>query len=182
MTWRTLVGAVCVGIGVSTLGMSPPSTAALAAAAAEAPQDDRAEVCRAAAATVMTGLDGFVAEMEATSTRARDGNLIAAHGSVRAAGDKLEQISAQLARDANRADDVALRRTVEEMAAEFGRLGRTLTDLTSLRTFDVGRLQELVARLASLCGGGLSGRPHPGSPVAPSTPGAVGPGSGAGAA
>ena len=133
--------------------------------------DDTSAVCAATARTVSEGLDKFVAAMQAVSTAAGQGDLVAAERAVRSGGVNLVDIAVKLRKDGANADDAQLKRTVADLAAEFERLGRSLTTLTALQTFDTTALDGLAGRMGDLCGGVTAPTPGPGEPSGAPTAG-----------
>jgi len=127
-------------------------------------RDDTSAVCIATAKTVSEGLDKFVAAMQAVSTAAGQGDLVAAERAVQSGGVNLVEIAVKLRRDGVNADDTQLKRTVADLAAEFERLGRSLTNLTALQTFDTTQLDGLASRMGDLCAGVTAPTPGPGEP------------------
>ncbi len=142
---RRSVGALVGAVGLIA-GLS-------AAAPAAAAQDDTETVCAAAQETVETGLETFVGQMNEVSELAQAGDLEGAEAGVQEAGDTLTGIAEQLREDSADAEDAQLKETVEDLAAEFDRLGGQLDDLTGLQDFDTTRLDELADELVEQCGG-----------------------------
>jgi hypothetical protein len=113
--------------------------------------------------------------MQAVSTAAGQGDLVAAEKAVRAGGVDLVEIAVKLRLDGADADNAQLKRTVADLAAEFERLGRSLTSLTSLQTFDTTALDGLASRMGDLCGDETAPTPGPGGTAPTPGPGGAAP-------
>jgi hypothetical protein len=120
-------------------------------------------ICQDTAKIVVLGLQMFVGQMDRVSGQAQAGDLAGADLAVKDAGAGLAIVAGQLRRDAVTAEDPALRAAINEMAAEFDRLGASLSGLTALPSFDAAKLDAMATRMGVLCGPS----PRPTAPVAP---------------
>jgi hypothetical protein len=116
------------------------------------PRRSTAAICQDTAKIVVLGLQMFVGQMERVSAQAHAGDLVGADLAVKDAGTGLAVVAAQLRRDAVDAEDATLRTAINNMAAEFERLGTTLPGLTALPGFDAGALDAMATRMGVLCG------------------------------
>jgi hypothetical protein len=137
--------------GLPTVASTPPATSPPGTALPQRTADDPA-VCAAAAQSVGTGLTAFLDRMQVVSDQAAAGDLVAAELSVRQAGAALRVMAGQLRVDAASATSADMRTAVGALAAEFDRLGASLTTLAALSTFDTSRLSLIAARMSELCG------------------------------
>jgi hypothetical protein len=129
---------------------------------ASTPARTSAAICQDTAKIVMLGLQMFVGQMERVSAQAGAGDLIGADLAVRDAGQGLSFVAAQLRRDAVAAEDASLRATIDAMADEFDRLGRSLSGVAALGAFDAAALDAMAGKMSTLCGpieGGSGGTP-----------------------
>jgi hypothetical protein len=138
-------------------------TATSATSVTVQPRRSNAAICQDTAKIVVLGLQMFVGQMERVSAQARTGDLVGADLAVKDAGAGLAVVAAQLRRDAADAEDVTLRKTITDMAAEFERLGTGLSGLTALPGFDAAALDSMASRMGVLCGP----TPKPTGPVLP---------------
>jgi hypothetical protein len=127
------------------------------------PRRSTAALCQDTAKIVVLGLQMFVGQMDRVSAQARAGDLVGADLAVKDAGAGLAVVAGQLRRDAVDAEDPSLRTTINDMAAEFERLGTTLPGLTALPAFDAGALDAMATKMGVLCGP----TPKPTAPVLP---------------
>jgi hypothetical protein len=137
--------------------------------AAPAYADSDAKVCDTTAKAVTEHLGVFITDMQDVSARASQGDRAGAEQKVKHAGSVLVALGGDLRKDAERAESPRMRDTVDRMAAEFDQLGRSLTDLESLQSFDTTELDGLATTMSRMCGGPSTspGRPSPG-PTRPS--------------
>ena len=166
-----LIVAAVVGLTTGPAAAGRRGDATAARRPGPTVRDDTSTVCAATAKTVSEGLDKFVAAMQAVSTAAGQGDLVGAERAVRSGGVNLVEIAVRLRKDGVNADDTQLKRTVTDLAAEFERLGRSLTTLTALQTFDTTALDGLAGRMGDLCGGVTAPTPGPGEPSGAPTAG-----------
>ncbi|HZN74920.1 MAG TPA: hypothetical protein VFC00_25070 [Micromonosporaceae bacterium] len=114
--------------------------------------DNTPEICVTSARTVQDGLEKFVARMEAVSSSAAGGDLVAADKGVQDAGTQLVALAAALRVDAARATSPKIRTTLGDLATEFEKQGKALNSLAALQTFDIKRIEVLSSQMGVLCG------------------------------
>jgi hypothetical protein len=94
---------------------------------------------------------------------------------VKDAGATLVSLSDQLREEGAKAETPKLKETISDLADEFEKLGKSLTDLSSLEDFDTTVLDKLSESMSEICGTtpgpttGLTPRPT-GTPHTPGAP------------
>lgn len=159
---RRLLVAVATALTVPAAAMVAVAAGPASASTVSAARDDDKTVCAATAKTVTGGLDTFVADMQNVSKLASGGDLTGAQDAVKDAGATLVDLSDKLADDAAKAETPKLKDTVTQLSTEFETLGKSLTDLSSLETFDTTKLDALAKTMSDICG------PEVGSSLLPS--------------
>ena len=114
--------------------------------------EDKDTVCLATAKTVTNGLNDFVAQMKQASTLAQQGNLSGAEAQVKAGGARLVAIGNELKAEGVKAADPQVASTVSTISSEFQTLGKSLTSLSSLQSFDSTKLDAAAAKMSQICG------------------------------
>ncbi len=143
------LGAVAIA---AVIGLGGVTAVAVPATAAPVRGDDKDTVCLSTAKTVTNGLNDFVTEMKQASVAAQSGDLAGAEAQVKTGGTRLVAIGTELRAEAAKADDKALGTTVTNMATEFETLGKSLTSLSSLQSFDSSKLDGITATMSQICG------------------------------
>ena len=140
---KVLVRGVVLGLFASVL-------VALLAQPAQA-RDNTSTICQQTAATVETGLQTFVGQMQQVSSQARSGDLAGANATVKQAGATLTAVAAQV-RQQNNADNPQLKSLLEQLATQLDSLSAQLSDLTGLQNFNTGPIEQIGTQISSICG------------------------------
>ena len=157
-------------LAVATALGAVAGAALLATGPAQAGADDNRTVCAAAKKTIESGAPGILTDLRQAASQAAHGDNAAADATVRAVSPKFSAIGTSLQQVAGTASDQNLKSALTGLGTEFSKVGRSLTDLDSLRKVDESQIDAQGQRLASICGfapgPGASGSP---SRTAPST-------------
>jgi hypothetical protein len=149
--------------GSPTMTTSPGSgSPGMTTPPAAPPATDTPTVCKNVASTFKGGWPPIEATLQQAKTQALKHQLSAAQSSVKQAGQQLQALGAQVKQDGSQATDANLKNTLTSMGDQLTSLGASTNSVTSLKSFNPGKLTPLSKQLATQCKGQLSGVPLPG--------------------
>jgi len=134
---------------------------------------DTVTVCLSVHEVVNNGMQVFGSQLDDANVKSASGDTTGAQDSVHQAGATLGSIANQLHAEAANAAEPSLQQAINDLAAEFARLGGQLTDLTALQQFDTTRLKQLADAVAEACNS--PSNPTPGPSDLPGPSGGPGP-------